>query len=243
MLGLRKPHELPLSLANVMNDVIADAGNSNHPEILHHQEGFDFVPGNRSLSAVEVNLVHVMSRETVLRQYIDSVKSSYDYVLLDCHPSLGMLVINALAASDYVLTPVQADYLAAENMTELIGTVQRIQRQIHPSLQIGGIFLTMVNETNFRREIAAAVREKYGKRLPILQATIPATVLWGKYFRNQGTAPMRAQRSGSHGERKRKGAGRVFAPARKRRIADFALTQEVLEIGEKQRGKPFDLSR
>ena len=87
-------------------------------------------------------LVNVMSRETVLRQYMDSVKRDYDYVLLDCRPSLGMLVINALSASDYVLVPVQADYLAAEDMTELMGTVQRIKRQINPQLKIGGVFLS-----------------------------------------------------------------------------------------------------
>ena len=89
MLGQRKPHELPLSLANAMNDVVAGAEPAGHPEIMHHHEGFDFVPGNRSLSAVEVGLVNVMSRETVLRQYVDSVKRDYDYVLLDCRPSLG----------------------------------------------------------------------------------------------------------------------------------------------------------
>ena len=119
MLGQRKPHDLPLTLANVMSDVVSGKEPTGHPEIMHHHEGFDFVPGNRSLSAVEVSLVNVMSRETVLRQYVDSVKRDYDYVLLDCRPSLGMLVINALSASDYVLIPVQADYLAAEDMTQL----------------------------------------------------------------------------------------------------------------------------
>ena len=109
MLGQRKPHDLTLTLANAMNDVVAGTMPRDHPEIMHHHEGFDFVPGNRSLSAVEVGLVNVMSRETVLRQYVDSVKRDYDYVLLDCRPSLGMLVINALSASDYVLVPVQAD--------------------------------------------------------------------------------------------------------------------------------------
>jgi len=89
---------------------------------------------------VEVGLVNVMSRETVLRQYADSVKRDYDYILLDCRPSLGMLVINALSTSDYVLVPVQADYLAAEDMTELVGTVQSIKRQINPELKIGGTF-------------------------------------------------------------------------------------------------------
>ena len=134
------------------------------------------MPGNRSLTAVETGLVNVMSRETVLRQYVDSVKQNYDYVLLDCRPSLGMLVINALAASDYVLVPVQADYLAAEDMTELVGTVQQIKRQIHPRLKIGGVFLTMANETNFRKDVVKSVRESYGRHLPILNAVIPATV-------------------------------------------------------------------
>ena len=176
MLGLRKPHELPQTLGNVMNDVIGGISHNGHTEIRHHPEGFDFVPGNRSLTAVETGLVNVMSRETVLRQYVDSVKQNYDYVLLDCRPSLGMLVINALAASDYVLVPVQADYLAAEDMTELVGTVQQIKRQIHPRLKIGGVFLTMANETNFRKDVVKSVRESYGRHLPILNAVIPATV-------------------------------------------------------------------
>ena len=89
MLGLRKPHELPLTLADALNDVVAGKLPRDHGEILHHHEGFDFVPSNRGLSAVEVGLVNVMSRETVLRQYVDSVKRDYDYVLLDCRPSLG----------------------------------------------------------------------------------------------------------------------------------------------------------
>ena len=75
MLGQRKPHDLPLTLANAMSDVVAGTMPRDHPEIMHHHEGFDFVPGNRSLSAVEVSLVNVMSRETVLRQYVDSVSS------------------------------------------------------------------------------------------------------------------------------------------------------------------------
>ncbi len=176
MLGQRRPHEMPLTLGNVMNDVVAGVQRDGHPEIMQHREGFDFIPANRSLSAVEVGLVNAMSRETVLRQYLDGVKSEYDYVLLDCRPSLGMLVINALSASDYVLIPVQADYLAAEDMTELVGTVQSIKRQINPKLKIGGVFLTMANETNFRRDIVKSVKENFGNHLPVLQTVIPATV-------------------------------------------------------------------
>lgn len=224
MLGQRKPHEMPLTLANVMNDIVAGVDSGGHPEIMRHAEGFDFVPANRSLSAVEVGLVNVMSRETVLRQYIDSVKKDYDYVLLDCRPSLGMLVINALSASDYVLIPVQADYLAAEDMTELIGTVQSIKRQINPKLKVGGVFLTMANETNFRRDIVTSVKENFGKRLPVMSAVIPATVRLAEIST--------ADKS-------------IFLHDPKGRAADAYrnLVQEVMDIGEKQRIKSADLGR
>jgi len=200
MLGQRKPHDLPLTLANAMNDVVAGTMPRDHPEIMHHHEGFDFVPGNRSLSAVEVSLVNVMSRETVLRQYVDSVKRDYDYVLLDCRPSLGMLVINALSASDYVLIPVQADYLAAEDMTELVGTVRSIQRQINPKLQIDGILLAMVDSrTNFAKETSVKIREVYGEREHIFENCIP---LSARAAREGGTArPPKNTNQGSEASR------------------------------------------
>ena len=224
MLGQRKPHDLPLTLANVMSDVVAGTMACDHPEIMHHHEGFDFVPGNRSLSAVETSLVNVMSRETVLRQYVDSMKRDYDYVLLDCRPSLGMLVINALSASDYVLIPVQADYLAAEDMTELVNTVQSIKRQINPKLKIGGVFLTMANETNFRRDIVAAVKENFGKHLPVMDTVIPATVRLAEIST--------ADKS-------------IFQHEPRGRAAEAyrSLTQEVMKIGEKQRSRTSDLGR
>ena len=224
MLGLRKPHELPQTLGNVMNDVIGGITPNGHTEIRHHPEGFDFVPGNRSLTAVETGLVNVMSRETVLQQYVDSVKHNYDYVLLDCRPSLGMLVINALAASDYVLVPVQADYLAAEDMTELVGTVQSIRQQINPKLKIGGVFLTMANDTNFRKDIVAGVKENFGKHLPVLDAVIPATVRLAEI----STADKSIFR---HEPR-----GRAAA-------AYGALVKEVERIGEKQRIRDADITR
>lgn len=221
MLGLRKPNELPLTLGNAMNDIVAGVSGNEHPEICHHHEGFDFVPGNRTLSAVEVGLVNVMSRETVLRQYVDQIKKDYDYVLLDCRPSLGMLVINALSASDYVLIPVQAEYFAAENMTELVNTVQNIKRQINPKLKIGGVFMTMANETNFRKDIVASVKEAYGKHLPIMQTVIPATVRLAEIS------------TADHSIFKHEPKGRAAEAYR-------TLVKEVMDIGEKQRSKPFD---
>ena len=218
MLGQRKPHEMPLALGNVMNDVVAGVRRDGHPVIMHHREGFDFIPANRTLSAVEVGLVNAMSRETVLRQYLDGVKSEYDYVLLDCRPSLGMLVINALSASDYVLIPVQADYLAAEDMTELVGTVQSTKRQINPKLKIGGVFLTMANETNFRRDIVKSVKENFGKHLPVLQTVIPATVRLAEISTADKSIFLHEPR------------GRAAESYRN-------LVKEVADIGEKQRSK------
>ena len=224
MLGQRKPHDLPLTLANAMNDVVAGTMPRGRPEIMHHHEGFDFVPGNRSLSAVEVGLVNVMSRETVLRQYVDSVKRDYDYVLLDCRPSLGILVINALSASDYVLVPVQADYLAAEDMTELVGTVRSIQRQINPRLKIGGVFLTMANETTFRKDIVNSVKSNFGRHLPVMDTVIPATVRLAEVST--------ADKS-------------IFQYEPRGRAADAyrKLTKEVLDIGSKERSRTSDFSR
>ena len=224
MLGQRKPHDLPLTLVNAMNDVVAGTVPRDYPEIMQHHEGFDFVPGNRSLSAVEVGLVNVMSRETVLRQYADSVKRDYDYVLLDRRPSLGMLVINALPASDYVLIPVQADYLAAEGMTELVGTVQSIQRQINPRLKIGGVFLTMANETTFRKDIVNSVKSNFGHHLPVLDTVIPATVRLAEVST--------ADKS-------------IFQYEPKGRAADAyrKLTKEVLDIGSKERSRSAGLGR
>ena len=176
MLGQRKPHDLPLTLANVMSDVVSGKEPTGHPEIMHHREGFDFVPGNRSLSAVEVSLVNVMSRETVLRQYVDSVKRDYDYVLLDCRPSLGMLTINALAAADSVLIPCQANYLSTKGLKLLMGSVAKVRRQINPELKIDGILLTMVdNRTNNAKSIIAALRQT-GSNLRVLNTEIPFSV-------------------------------------------------------------------
>ena len=224
MLGLRKPNDLPLTLGNAMNNIVAGVSSNEHPEIQTHHEGFDFVPGNRSLSAVEVGLVNVMSRETVLRQYIDEVKQDYDYVLLDCRPSLGMLVINALSASDYVLVPVQAEYFAAEDMTELVNTVQNIKRQINPRLKIGGVFMTMANETNFRKDIIASVKATYGKHLPIMQAVVPDTVRLAEIST--------ADRS-------------IFKHEPKGKAAEAyrTLVKEVMEIGEKQRTRSANNTR
>ena len=118
-----------------------------------------------------------MSRETILRQYLDTLKGQYSHILIDCQPSLGMLTVNALAAANRVIIPVQAEYLPAKGLEQLLQTVNKVKRQINPKLQIDGILLTMVdNRTNFAKEIAALLRETYGSKIKVFGTEIPHSV-------------------------------------------------------------------
>ena len=112
--------------------------------ILHHPEGVDLMPADIQLSGMEVSLVNAMSRETILRQYLDTVKGQYSHILIDCQPSLGMLTVNALAAANRIIVPVQAEYLPAKGLEQLLSTINKVKRQLNPKLQIDGILLTMV---------------------------------------------------------------------------------------------------
>ena len=155
-LGHPQPDQLPTTLAQMMSKVMMDTPYNPNEGILHHEEGVDLMPASIELSGMEVSLVNAMSREKILKQYLDSVKSAYDYVLLDCMPSLGMMTINALAAADRVVIPVQAQYLPVKGLEQLLFTINKVRRQINPKLKIDGILLTMVdNRTNYARDIAA----------------------------------------------------------------------------------------
>jgi len=195
--------------------------------ILHHAEGVDLMPGNIELSAIEVSLVNTMSRETVLRTYINTVKNKYDYVLIDCMPSLGMMTINALAAADSVIIPVQAHYLPAKGMTQLLQTIARVRRQINPRLTIDGVLLTMVdNRTNFAKDISFVLRRDYGDKVRVFQTEIPLSI--------------RAAETSAQGK-----SIYAFDPHGIAARAYHAFTKEVLEIGEKQRKRQYqaDISR
>ena len=145
--------------------------------ILHHPEGVDLMPADIQLSGMEVSLVNAMSRETILRQYLDTVKGQYSHILIDCQPSLGMLTVNALAAANRIIVPVQAEYLPAKGLEQLLSTINKVKRQLNPKLQIDGILLTMVdNRTNFAKEIAALLRETYGSKIKVFGTEIPHSV-------------------------------------------------------------------
>ena len=175
LMGWPHPDELSPTLADIMGKIIMDEPVTAQEGILHHKSGVDVMPTNIDLSAVEVTLVNAMSRESVLEQYLDTVRNRYDYILIDCMPSLGMLTINALTAADSVIVPVQAQYLPAKGLEQLLKTVGRVKRQLNPHLEVDGILLTMVDSrTNLSRGISDLIRNTYGSR--VFHSEIPRSV-------------------------------------------------------------------
>lgn len=216
-LGYPVPDELPITLSDLMAKVMLEKPIDPGEGILHHPEGIDLMPSNIELSGLEVSLVNAMSRETILRQYLDTVKPNYDFILMDCMPSLGMLTVNALAAADNVLIPVQAAYLPAKGLEQLLQTINKVRRQINPKLKIEGILLTMVDSrTNYAKDISNLIRENYGGKLKVYKTDIPRSV--------------RAEETSAEGTS-------IFKHDPKGKVADAyrVLTKEVLSNAEKRR--------
>ena len=176
-MGWQQPDELPTTLSTLMQKAMNDQPIPPGEGILHHAEGVDLIPANIELAGLEVALVNSMNREKMLKQVLDSAKREYDFILLDCMPSLGMLTINALAAADTTLIPVQAQYLSAKGLEQLLQTVGKVRRQINPKLKIEGILLTMTDSrTNYGKQIDTLIRQAYGSKIKVFDQTIPRSV-------------------------------------------------------------------
>ena len=159
-LGWRDTGEFSVTLADKLVEDIEERNKNPANGILQHKENIDLLPANLDLSALELSLVNTMSRETVLKGYVNSIKTAYDYVVIDCMPSLSVLTVNALVAADSVIIPVQAQYLSAKGMTQLIQTIHKVKRQINPQLKIDGVLLTLVDgRTNFAKSTKDAITE------------------------------------------------------------------------------------
>ena len=175
-LGVKNSDELELSLSSLMQSVIDDTkppGNA----IISHTEGVDLIPSNIELSGMEVGLFNVMSREFVLKECISPLRKNYDYILIDCMPSLGMMTINALVAADSVIIPSQPNFLSTKGLNLLLRSISKIKRQINPRLRIDGILLTMVDSrTNNAKEIIASLRSTVGEKIRVFQTEIPFSV-------------------------------------------------------------------
>ena len=249
-MGWQQPDELPVTLSTLMAKAMNDQSIPPGEGVLHHAEGVDLIPANIELAGLEVALVNSMSREKMLKQVLDSARREYDYILLDCTPSLGMLTvvapllwlavrtmcefiiiscgdtaINALAAADTTLIPVQAQYLSAKGLEQLLQTIQKARRQINPKLKIEGILMTMTDSrTNYGREIDALVRQVYGSKIRVFEQPIPHSVR---------AAEISAEGRG------------IFAhdPKGKVAVAYQSLTREVLADAEKQRKLGAERSR
>ena len=176
-MGWQQPDELPITLSTLMAKAMNDQSIPPGEGILHHAEGVDLIPANIELAGMEVSLVNCMNREKMLKQVLDRAKHDYDFILLDCTPSLGMLTVNALAAADTTLIPMQAQYLSAKGLEQLLQTVQKVRRQINPKLKIEGILLTMTDSrTNYGQQIDNLIRGAYGSRIKVFDQTIPRSV-------------------------------------------------------------------
>ncbi len=217
--GYPRPDDLPISLATIMQDIIDDNPIDVQNGILHHGEGVDLLPSNIELSGLEVRLINAISRERVLKTCMSEVKKNYDYVLIDCMPSLGMLTINALAAADSVIIPTQPHYLSAKGLELLLRSVSKVRRQINPHLRIDGILMTMVMpRTNISKEVTALVKSVYGQNIKVFDAQIPHSI--------------RAVEATAEGKS-------IFAYDKNGKVAAAyeQFGKEVADIGEKQRNK------
>lgn len=224
-LGYPRPDEMYPTLSDVLEKVIQENLQNPKEGIINQREGVDLMPGNIELSGLEVSLVNIMSRETILKRYLDEIKKEYDYILLDCMSSLGMVTMNALVAADSVLIPVQAQYLSAKGLEQLLQTVSKVRRQINPKLKIDGIVLTMVDKrTNYAKEISALVRNVYGGNIKVFKTDIPHSV--------------RAAEISAEGKS-------IFEHDPKGKVAEAyrELTKEVIAIGEKKRKHQLDQVR
>lgn len=224
-LGYPQPDSLPVTLADLMGNVLSAIPIHPGDGVLHHEEGVDILPANIALAGMKVSLVNAMSRETTLKQVLANYSKDYDHILLDCSPSLGMLTINALTAADRIVIPVQAQYLSAKGVEQLLGTVARVKRNINHKLKIDGVLLTMVDSrTNNSKEIASLLRSTYGPKIKVFDTEIPRSV--------------RAAEISAEGKS-------IFEhdPGGKVAAAYHALTKEVLHLEEQRQKHKSDLLR
>ena len=176
-LGIKNPDDLDSSLSTVMTAAIEDRQIPAETGIVKHDEGVDLMPSNIELSGIETGLFNIMSREYVLRNYINTVKQDYDYILIDCMPSLGMMTINALAAADSIIIPSQPNFLSTKGLNLLLKSVNKVKRNINPNLRIDGILLTMVDSrTNNAKDIISTLRQSVGQNIRVFDSEIPHSV-------------------------------------------------------------------
>jgi chromosome partitioning protein len=182
-LGCQQPDELPVTLPHIMQDIISAGGKTENSELLQNggyilnAQGMDFVPSSIELTQVEYALINTMSRENILKKFIAHIKRTYDFVFLDCMPSLNFITINALNAADRVLIPMQPQFFSAKGLELLLSTIANVRENLNPNLAIEGALLTMFDgRLNFHREVLNTVTNAYGDYFRIFGTKIPVSV-------------------------------------------------------------------
>lgn len=176
-MGYQNPDELPITIANIFLEYIEDKITLTKEKYILRSEGCDIVPSSIELSGIEPSLVNALSRERILQSFLATIKNDYDYILIDCMPSLGMLTINALVAATSVLIPVQAHYLSAKGLEMLISTIGRVRRHLNTELEFKGILMTMHNQRlKFSKSILESLENAYGSHIHIFETKIPQSV-------------------------------------------------------------------
>lgn len=172
-----QPDELQITLSDIINNSINEIPFEPLDGILHHTEGVDLLPSNITLSTMEMPLTMAIGKETVLKDYLKQIQERYDYIILDCSPSLNIITINALTAANQVLIPVQAQHLSITGMEQLLVTISKVKKRINPELEIIGILPTMVNErTSSQKQILELLHETYDGKIPIFKTAIPQSI-------------------------------------------------------------------
>lgn len=160
-----------------MEKVIQEDPINKEEAILQNSEGVNVVPANIELEALEISMIKFMNKENILKQYVNQIKEDYDYILIDCRPSLGLLTINALATADSVIIPVQAQYLPIKGMTQLFQTIDKTRVQINPKLKIEGILFTIADmKTKLAKTTIETIRNNYGRTIKVYNTVIPVGV-------------------------------------------------------------------
>lgn len=166
-----------VTLGSVLYKVMMGEEPDPKEGILPHKEGIDIIPSNIALSSLEMQLVTAMNRERIMDDYVSTLKDDYDYIVIDCMPSLGMITFNALTAADKVIIPVEAQYLPTKGMELLLHTVARVNKYTNPDLKVEGILLTMVDgRTNLAKSVEEQVRNAYGEYIKVYDTKIPMAI-------------------------------------------------------------------
>lgn len=174
--GIRYPDELPTTITTLFYNIITNQEPATAAAIIHLENGIDLIPSDTTLTAIEAQILASYSREYILTKILAEVEDGYDYVIIDCLPSLGVFLINALTAADEILIPINAAYLSARGMEALITSIMSIKKNLNPSLKIAGMLITKYDSrSNIVKDIKEELTEMYGETLNIFDTLIPCS--------------------------------------------------------------------